>query len=159
MNPFADRDLLVCKDCLATNPVQNDYCWVCQTPLNKTAPISLEDLQKRYYQPPVEEGISDQQLAIGTIVAIVLCGLLGVGLAHANSPWLMAHLLIVVPGVLFTAVRVWIRRALGKTVTPAQTILTFVFSALLSLAISVIVMVCLIIALFIACVNGLSGVR
>jgi hypothetical protein len=152
MNQFADRDIKSCPDCGAENALSWQTCWMCQADLRSNAPPVVV---ARLAEPPAPRFAPTATFfGVLTLLTTLLVVLVGFALGEMSLGYLPFFALIAIPALLATTVRVGRRRMQGKQVSWMEAVLTLVISGAIVHGVLVLIVLAILVALFIMCLNS-----
>ena len=159
-----------CGQCRAANASQAQQCWLCHAPLNKqvaqsaTNPYAAQgSSHKDAPVLPIESSPTQsrvEQVFLGLLVAIVVLSLLvAIGLGAQDPGLLTLFLIVIVPSLIATGVRGLYSVAKGEQPKPSKMFMTFVYSAIVTMGLGALLVVCSVIFLFMMCAQALNGMH
>lgn len=158
---------VVCPKCGAANYAHAQSCWICHIDLKgqiaDANPYAPDSPQVAVAATAATPAVSPAQSRVETVflcllvAIVVLAGLVGIGLGVQDSGLLTLYLVVIVPSLGAAGVRGLYSVAKGETPQPSKMFGTLIFSALITLGVGALLIVCTVIFLFMMCAQMLSG--
>jgi hypothetical protein len=149
---IADVDpVVLCRDCGATLTPGTTRCWLCGTEVSAAQTARDDGGFIEAELVPERQGGSHFSFTLTAILATMTIFAVAAGLFNDAPGLSFLVLLVGLPALSITVVRMGRRRRRGEEVTWSDRILTFVVSSIAVLGIILMVTVASVVALFIYC--------
>lgn len=160
---------VVCPKCGAANYAHVQACWICHAELKgqiaEGNPYAVPGdgqavTAATTAAPPA---VSPAQSRVETVflcllvAIVVLAAFVGIGLGVQDSGLLTLYLIVIVPSLGAAGIRGLYSVAKGETPHPSKMFGTLIYSALITLGVGALLIVCTVIFLFMMCAQFLSG--
>jgi hypothetical protein len=145
-------DGVACRECGAMHFSPTSHCWLCSAPLGPQVVVEAEIVSSPLATRPTYMTYTEPMFAVGTIGALILLVLIGIGCAVDNQiDTLVGFLIFTVPPLIGSLIYLLRRRTSGGSVTWMERFITLLASAAVTFGLFMLLIFALIAILFVAC--------